>query len=806
MPTSTTSELAAIAGDGVVVAGLEGEAASLETASASDGGGTSNDGSGAEPTKPPRPSSRFITIAVVSATLAAAVVGFLFNHASSAGQHASDQAQEISLQASRLQTSNYQSAEDDYYNYLLQQSDDAKATQSYFESTLNDPDPQQWADLQNVTDHLATQEGKTLPKDMHPDEANGPNPNFPGSFFAARTESATRLSSLANAYNDISTKWGKLGGSYSAILTVLAISLLLLGSSLALYGSSRMMFVRLGVVLLVIAVLWAATATISEPGPQAAAGAAQAYARGVTDGANLTTPNSARPAMKAFTEAIQARPDYAQAYDLRAESEDAIGTLGPYSDYDDVVATPWLTKAVQDERTAYGLGLRSEDELTDFGTDSFDLWVSQGEDSAFPSDAFAADEELTSVDSNNPVGWTEMGLVDLLRSQFQQAKSAFAVSVEDILYSDIAAKTPRPSHAFVDQEDWVGNAVSQFDQLANSPAARQDASLRSETLQFEGYMTGSVAAGRAIAPTRPAVPITMKSSTLYLLPSSLGINIIPASNWNPQVGGRDLTSGNVLALWYSRPIVHGKGSGAWSAISSTIDWGNSKKTSPLGDPQFCGGDEYCENSDVLTNINQCLANAQYRFDVFYDGVRVFTRVVRPTTVFGDPAARRDPQMNVGACLPASWKLSTSLTGTSTVAGTSSRITNTLSGFLMSYESAGNKYGYDVLRIYPARDGFTGDLTTFSADVAQYAVTLLAGTRLPSDMESDNPLTNEGFMNLKDNVMVPYQSANSDVSAYVGAGITNDDAVVVAVEYGPAKWIDSLNAVELFYSSSLLDYG
>ncbi len=467
MPPPATGELAAIAGDEVVVAGLEGEAASLENATSGDGGGTSDGGSGEEQVKPPRPSGRFITIAVVSATLAAALVGFLFNHASQAGQHASDKAQELSLQASRLQTSAYQSAEDDYYNYLLQQSDAAKATQSYFETTLNDPDPQQWADLQNVTDHLATQEAKSLPKDMHPDDANGPNPNFPASYFAARTQTATQLSSQANAYNDISTQWGKLGGSFSAILTVLAIALLLLGSSLALYGSPRMMFVRLGVLLLAIAVVWAATATISEPGSQAATTAAQAYARGVTDAARVTTPTTARPALKEFTAAIQARPDYAQAYDLRAETEDSIGSLGPYSDYENVVATPWLKKAVQDERTAYGLGLRSENELTDFGMDSFDLWVSQGASSGFPSDALAADQDLTSVDSTDPVGWTEVGLADLLGRHYQQAQSAFTDSIENILYSNVSAKKLRPNHSFVDEQDWVGNAMTQLDQLIN---------------------------------------------------------------------------------------------------------------------------------------------------------------------------------------------------------------------------------------------------------------------------------------------------------------------------------------------------
>jgi tetratricopeptide (TPR) repeat protein len=794
MPTSGAGELAAVAGEEVLVAGLEGEAASSK---GSGGNGTSDESA----KEPPRPSSRFIAIAIVSATLAAALVGFLFNHASSAAQRASDQAQEISLQASREQTSSYQSAEDDYYNYLLQQADQAKATQSYFEATLQGPNPQQWVDLEKVTDSLATREGKTLPKDMHPDEANGPNPDFPDSFFAARTEPSVKLTSLANGYNDIGGQWGKLGSTFSAILTMLAISLLLLGSSLALYGSSRMLFASLGVVLVVIAVVWGATAAVSGPGTQPTVQAASSYARGVTEFADSTTPSTYRPALEAFTKAIRLRPDYALAYDQRAETEDYMGSSNPYAAGTDIVSVPWLTKAVADERTAYGLGLRSEDELIDFGTDSLDLWARQGARGGFPSEAFAADQQLTAIDSTNPVGWTELGLADLAEGQLQQGRTAFGVAAENILYSDVGAKTLRPSHAFADQQDWVGKAMVQLDELAGA-----DAALRSTAVGLEGLIAGSVSAGHVEDPDRLVRPLHARATSFQLLPSTVGVDVTPSASWDPSKGGIDLTRGNVMTVWYQRPVRHGQGAGPWNVIADSIQWGN-KEQFPLGSPAGCGHGAYCESQNVLTDTSQCVVNAQYRADIFYKGVRVLSlRQRRPTTDFGHPVARVDPQMNIGTCIPSSWRLKTTLTAKTPIFGTTTTITHALSGVVMSYVAPHNTYGYDMLRIYPDRGAFSGDDTTFSEEVVQYAVNLFAGKSLPADVTEDNLLTDDGFMGLQNAVLAVYNSPSANVTAYVGAGISDDDAVIVGVEYGPKKWMASKEGFNLFYSASLLDYG
>jgi hypothetical protein len=141
-----------------------------------------------------------------------------------------------------------------------------------------------------------------------------------------------------------------------------------------------------------------------------------------------------------------------------------------------------------------------------------------------------------------------------------------------------------------------------------------------------------------------------------------------------------------------------------------------------------------------------------------------------------------------------------------VFGTSEKISHSLSGFLLSYAAPHNTYGYDMFRIYPDRDAFCGDLATFSDAVVRYALNLFAGKLLPSDMSAANILTDQGFMNLGSNVVARYESASSDVTAYAGAGITNDDAVIVAVEYGPKAWMNSNRAFYLFDSASLLGYG
>jgi tetratricopeptide (TPR) repeat protein len=536
--------------------------------------------------------------------------------------------------------------------------------------------------------------------------------------------------------------------------------------------------------------------------------AAHQYATGIKDGANTTTPASFQPALKAFTLAIDDRPDYAQAYDRRAEVEEAIGSPGPISDYTDVVSKGWLIKAVNDEATAYGLGLRDVDELSDFGTDSFDLWVSAERGGGFPSTALTADQQLTTIDATNPIGWTELGLADLVNGQFTSARAAFTRAIENILYSNVEHRTLRPAHSHNDQAGWVQNAMTQLDQLANSTTARGDPSLRTAALENEGFFAASLPAGRVVEPSRLPTPYHQGSTSFDLTPGSLGAHLPAPAAWDPTKGGRDLAKGNVLTLWYTRHLEHGKGTGPWSAITNSVHWSSDEPDSALGDPSNCDTmDAYCAGEHLLENANLCLSNAQYRFDVFYDGVRVISQAASPTTDFGDPVARTDEQMNLGTCIPSTWRYQASLRASAPVVGTSNENSHSLSDFMMSYIAPGGKYGFDILRIYPSRDDFTGNLTDLVESISEWSIEELVNGRIlpPDTAPFGTPVTN-GVVFLNDGTDMVFRSPSTDIDVITRAGITNDNAVVVTVEYGPRAWFATNTAINLLFSATLLDYG
>jgi hypothetical protein len=221
-----------------------GEAGLVEALAASGedaGGGPAEpggrDGDVPESEAPARPSSRFLTITIVLATLVAAVGGFLLNRAAAFDSDDADQAQQLSLQASSTETSAYQRAETDYSQYVSLQVLQAKAAQEMLEAAYPQPDASNWADLYKVSTAQAAQAEKGLPLDLKPNLTNGdPDPNFPYDLFDKRASQGIYLQARSDGYNYAANQWSALVNSYTAIVTMIAVSLFLFGSAFVLYG------------------------------------------------------------------------------------------------------------------------------------------------------------------------------------------------------------------------------------------------------------------------------------------------------------------------------------------------------------------------------------------------------------------------------------------------------------------------------------------------------------------------------------------------------------------------------------------
>ena len=160
----------------------------------------------------------------------------------------------------------------------------------------------------------ATQAAKSLPVDLKPDLANGdPDPNFPYDLFDKRASQGIYLEARSDGYNAAANRWSSLESSYTAIVTMIAVSLFLFGSAFVLYGRNRLLFSFLGIVLVATGLVWEGTLFATQEPSVPSVAAAKDYANGVV----AMGVNNYGAAIKDMSLAIEARSDYALAYSER---------------------------------------------------------------------------------------------------------------------------------------------------------------------------------------------------------------------------------------------------------------------------------------------------------------------------------------------------------------------------------------------------------------------------------------------------------------------------------------------------------
>lgn len=433
----------------------------------------SRDGDVPEKKPPARPSSRFLTITVVLATLVAALGGFLLNRASASDSDDADQAQQLSLQASATQTSAYQRAETDYSQYVSLQVLQAEAAQEMLEAAYPQPDASNWADLYKASTAQATQAAKNLPVDLKPDLANGdPDPNFPYDLFDKRASQGIYLEARSDGYNDAANRWSSLESSYTAIVTMIAVSLFLFGSAFVLYGRNRLLFSLLGIVLVVTGLVWEGTLfAIQEPAVPSVA-AAKDYANGVV----AMGVNNYRAAIKDMSLAIKARPDYALAYSERALAESDLGSQQLGSGFSSNLSPYWAKRFAADSKAAYRLGDHEAGQVVDLGWAYYYLWLIDGAHGKPPSQAETLGREGAQLDPSFPIGWMNLGLAELAAGQYRAATSAYTTAATHMLYTCSnpqvlhTCTTPQTPTNYNVQEGWLAGGMQDLKSLDASRA------------------------------------------------------------------------------------------------------------------------------------------------------------------------------------------------------------------------------------------------------------------------------------------------------------------------------------------------
>jgi hypothetical protein len=790
--------------------------------------GETSSGVPAKKKPPARPSARSLTITVVFVTLMAALGGFLLNRASVASSDDADVAQVLSLRSSAAQTSGYQVAQTAYENYLSAQALQAQGADELQEAANNSSDGVMWARLYQATQAQEVQAAAAVPADLHANLPDGqPDSEFPYDFYAERSAQGTLLSAQSDAYNDVSARWSKLVDSYTAILTMLAVTLFLFGSAFVLYGRNRMLFSVIASVLAIISIVWGgALFSVSEPGKPSVA-APQDYARGVVAMASATTPAGLQPAINDFTAAIGARPDFALAYAERAVAETERGSDQLGGGFITDVAPRWLKVAAADYIEAYDLGDHDADQVLDVGFSYYQLWIQAGGHGTPPSQAVTFFRQASGLDPGNPPELLDYALSELASRNYAAAREAYRVAATHMLFTCTdpsvlsSCTSPQPRTSIGLQEAWFAGAMETLVTLASSADASSSAELKAQVASTKGALAESMALGRVVA-TPDNGDVKIGATTTLIDPNLLWLDIGVPAGESPDV----LAATPVTILWYDQA----PGSTKWDAIPELSCWGE------LDECAFYSSEANVFESQVrfLPADNSCLTNVRYRGELYIRGA--LARTLTPT--YDDIATSLQPalnkQMDMGICVPSSWHPTKPLNLTFDVYGTTQTVTGSLEGSEMSYQSAGGREGAYVFRLYdPAASSVaSSQLGPLAKRMGSYVISLLKSRGLPADTVINVPFAAHNVWggNIQYGQTGVFDSSSTGTEAFVGVGliagqtistsaqadtdiannIRLDHAFVVTVVFGhrgTSMWqgADPL-ALQVFTSWSLLGYG
>lgn len=177
------------------------------------------------------------------------------------------------------------------------------------------------------------------------------DPNFPFAFDAEVTVGPDEARLRQEAQAELADDHGSKADTFVAILTVLAVSLFLLGLSLTVEGRSRRLLVIPGVGIAVICLGWAVITAAREV-PRTP----ERAIRAVAEGNRLVTRGDPEAAVEEFSRAIELRPDYATAFGLRADAHFLAGSDQLLSGFISITDPENLARAIEDSEKAVELG------------------------------------------------------------------------------------------------------------------------------------------------------------------------------------------------------------------------------------------------------------------------------------------------------------------------------------------------------------------------------------------------------------------------------------------------------------------
>jgi tetratricopeptide (TPR) repeat protein len=565
----------------------------------------------------------FVAILIVLATLAAAVVGYLQVWSSGRSDSAATQAQRDAVVATAQQVrtdrwSDVQISTLTTSALFSEQANQRDAQQQVFgprettaERLADDrlhAQALRFADLSRLVGDTITKTG--ISGVLAPEG----DPAFPTRFENVVARDPIRLRALQDQSNTEGSGWSTRGAAYTAILTLFAVALYLLGFSFALPIALGRWFVRGGVAFLVAGVAWAVIASVGRPqGPSDEAAAA--FASGtiaLENSADAYDPSQHEDAVRYLSRAIEARPDFARAYLSRGEASYSANssTLGVST----VTSAVALRHAISDLKRAIQLGLDNAEAIGDVGALSFqEAMVENQPDLLVQARQFT--QRAIGIDPERPLWLYNLAMTELALGQSSEAMSMYRKA-------DAATRNDASTAA-----TWTSGALSELDVLAqHRPSATRAVLAAKELIVGDVFGRG---VSRAPAPSALQIELVVTPSLVqFTIPSG-------------SPGGIDPRRDVVVAEWYYNDLM-GHGFAILPEVSSRV------ALTPTGDGGWFNLQQYLPARDPP----HCLAGGTYRVELYINGHLVGEKsTVRE---FGDQETVTDDGLNAGFCVPGDW--------------------------------------------------------------------------------------------------------------------------------------------------------
>ena len=601
-----------------------------------------------DPRRLDTPFARRVAVLIGTATLLAAVAGWLQASAFRNSDVAAGNAEEHAIEATAATQRDVGAAEakiDRVTRYLLATVNAASArlNAAWYQQGDRDADAAASAREADRWESLAASDAESAtlaasefgPSGYGPDA--GGDPRFPAQYLLQAQFDALVAVGLADADNRTSAAWAGQGSTYTGVLAVLAVALYLLGLSVIFPAPGiRRAFVGMATVAMASVVLVGALQILQRPAdPDAPSDgdkmAAEQFAAGdIAMSRAQADPNRREDyarAARAFRDAIDLRPDFALARQDLATVLIQLGTRQT-TGYPTVIDASACAEATTELHEARGLAVESALTAWNLGYCAYRQGIATN-DRAMLSTAESELSEAIRLLPDQGVLYANLGAARLAMGDITGAREAYQRGVDPMNYLTIAGRVPRPSR---ERELIVAAALSELDTIG-----RWRGDLKPEVDALKEFVVS------ATLPDGTQTSLRIEGLEAYTVGGILG--------WQAHFDGREATGATLSMQWYRRD----EAADEWYVlpeISGEATLGGTRGLAFLGS----SADPTLFFSEVsfprLFSPPRCLEAGSYRIELYAGGT--FASATLDVTGTED-VAEYDRLLGAAFCRPADWR-------------------------------------------------------------------------------------------------------------------------------------------------------